>query len=100
MTEKQRRAQVASELNEIMTRLMRDAGVLLRAMCDLGGHERTVAQISGSLKRYGGEHGQAYGGDVLEVVKKYAPARKPNRRRPAKPPRLPSNVISMSDRFH
>ena len=95
MTEKQRRIRLANELSEIMTLIMRDAGVLFRAMSDLGEDEKTVAQVCQPLKRYGGERGQAYGGDVLKVVKKFAPARKPKPKRPPppKPSPLPSNVV-------
>ena len=92
MTEKQRRAQMANELSEIMHRLMRDAGALCRAMCDLGENEKTVAQVCQPLKRYGGEHHQAYGDEVLKVVKKFAPTRKPKPKRPPPPP-LPPNVV-------
>ena len=93
MTEKQRRAQMTNELSEIMCRLMRDAGALCRAMCDLGENEKTVAQVCQPLKRYGGEHGQVYGSDVLEVVKKFGPVRKPKPKRPPPPPPLPPNVV-------
>lgn len=93
MTEKQRRAQMANELSEITHRLMRDAGALCRAMCDLSESEKTMAQVCHPLKRYGGEHGQAYGAEVLAVVEKFAPAKTP---KPKRAP-LPDNVTPL---FH
>ncbi len=95
MTEKEKRTQMAGELNEIVGRIVRDAGVLLRAMAELGEDQKTLKQIAGPLKRYGGEHGQAYGGDVLKVVKNFAPAKKPRRKQPPKPPPLPANVTPL-----
>ena len=86
MTEKEKRTLMAGGLGEIVNCIVRDAGVLLRAMADLGEDQKTLNQISGPLKRYGGEHGQAYGHEVLEVLARYAPkAKKPKRRRPPKP---------------
>ena len=83
MTELERRAQLADELSEIMMRMMRDTGVLTRIVSALF-EGKPVGPISAVLKRYGGEHCQAYGDEVLEAAKIIGPelvSRKPRQRR-------------------
>ena len=100
MTEKEKRAQLAKELGAIISRIARDMATLCRATAALLDDEEGLGNIRTTLTRYAGERKQVCGPEVAKAAKIIAPkARKPKRKRAAKPPPLAANVVSILDRL-